>query len=144
MMNHNSQTILMALLLTAASLPAMAQKFDPQRFEAERAAYMTREVQLNPQDSVAFFTLFYEMQDKKRALHHQMKQIPKEQPSTEDSCRVAISGWDDIDLRMKAVEQDYHQRMMDVLKPSQVFRLLKAEADFCRQTFRRAAKKTKE
>lgn len=134
----------MALLLMAASLPAVAQKFDPQRFDAERAAYMTKAAQLSAEDSVAFFTLFNEMQDKKRALHHQMKRIPKEQPSTEDSCRVAISGWDDIDLRMKAVEQDYHQRMMDALRPSQVFQLLKAEGEFCRQTFRRAAKKTKE
>lgn len=127
--------------LLALATPAHAQKFDPQRFDADRAAFITREAQLSGQDSVTFFAIFNEMQEQKRRLHHQQKSCPKEQPATEDSCRQVIVECDSLDLEMKRVEADAHQRLLAALKPSTVFRALRAEEAFYRHAFRRAAKK---
>lgn len=129
------------MLLSLAVLPTQAQKHDADRFDADRARFLVRETQLSVEDSAAFFTLYNEMQTKKRQLHDRMKAQPKQQPATEDSCRAVIIERDMLDLQMKAVEQDYHARMMQQLQPSLVFRLLQAETRFYRQCFRKAAKK---
>lgn len=137
---HLSTAVLLPTLLALAT-PTHAQRFDPKRFDADRAAFITREAQLNGQDSTTFFAIFNEMQEQKRRLHHQQKASPKEQPATEDSCRQAIMERDSLDLEMKRVEQTCHQRLLDALKPSLVFRALRAEEAFYRHAFRRAAKK---
>lgn len=141
MMHNNSKQTLLLFSLLLTTLTAMAQKFDPQRFEAERAHFMVQEAQLSPTDSATFFTLFNEMEVEKRQLYVKMKELPKQMPSTDDSCKWVVIERDRIDLQMKSVEQQYHERMLNALNPSLVFRLLKAETAFCRQTFRRAAKK---
>lgn len=121
-----------------------AQKFDPERINADRAQYITQETGMCTTDSAVFFALYNEMQDKKREVHCQMKACPKEQPMSEELCRQVIEGRDSLELQMKKIEQSYHEKMLQALKPSLVFRALKAEADFCRQAFRRVAKKMKD
>lgn len=139
-MNHNRKhTILAGLLLTA--LTASAQGFNADRFDQDRTQFIVREAGLGQADSTAFFTLYNEMQDRKRDLHKQLKALPKELPSTNDSCRLVIMGRDSLDMEMKAVEQHYHARMLEMLNPATVFRALRAESAFYRQAFRRAAKK---
>lgn len=141
-MNNNRKItpLLVAVTLMTAT-PTRAQKFDPDRFDAERAHFIVQETGLSKEDSTTFFTLYNEMQARKRELHCQSKALPKEMPSTEDSCSAIIIECDKLELQMKAVEQDYHARMLAVLQPSLVFRLLKAETAFYRQAFHRAAKK---
>lgn len=142
MHNHPIPSLLTLLLLLTA-LPMKAQHEGPRQFEEDRARFMVAQAQISPADSATFFALYDEMQTRKRKLHDKMKAQPKMQPSTEDSCRAVILDCDMLDLQMKAVEQDYHARMLQALKPSLVFRLLKAEAAFYRQCFRKAAKKVK-
>lgn len=140
--NNLSYTLLALLLLLAP--PMTAQDNHRDRFDQDRAQFIVRETQLSAADSATFFALYNEMQARKCELHDQMKAMPKDMPATEDSCRDVIISRDMLDLQMKAVEQDYHARMLQALQPSLVFRLLKAEAAFYRQAFRRAAKKVKE
>lgn len=143
MKSYLSFAVLFLLSLGTAQT-AQAQRFEPDKFNHDRAQFIVRQAQLSAEDSATFFSLYNDMQQRKRELHDKCKALPRTQPATEDSCRQVILGRDILDLQMKAVEQDYHARMLQVLSPSLVFRLLKAEDDFHRQAFRRAAKKVKE
>lgn len=141
MNNHNKIPLL--TLLLALALPAAAQKFDAERFEAERAHYMVTETQLSEQDSATFFALYNELQQRKRKYHDMMKALPKELPPTEDSCRAVISQRDMLEVQMKAEEGKCHAAMMRALPGTLVFRLLKAESAFYRKFFHRASNKQK-
>lgn len=144
-MHHIIRIFFFSMSLSMAGLlPANAQQNNPAKFNHDRVEFIVRETQLSPTDSLTFFSLYNEMQARKRELHGQMKALPKELPSSEDSCRQVIMQRDMLDLQMKALEQDYHARMLAALSPSLVFQLLKAEAKFYRQAFRKAAKKVKE
>lgn len=144
MSKEMKHTTLILITLLIVPCVAMAQRFDHERFDADRAQYITLEAGLSAADSTVFFQLFYEMQEKKREVHCQLKACPKEHPATEEECRQEILGRDSLELQMKTIEQAYHEKMLQALKPSLVCRALKAEADFCRQAFRRVAKKMKE
>lgn len=83
-----------------------------------------------------FFPLFDEMLRKERALFDQMSNISRVKPATEKGCADAVKKRDELEIQIKELEQQYHNRFMKILPASKVFDVIKAQNRFHRQMFK--------
>lgn len=135
--------ILTLLLTTTIIASAFAQhpgrKFNPAKFDAEMEQFITTEAALTPQEASAFFPIYREMLKKQRAFFEQMRRFRHVDTNDEKACKDAVLEKDRLDMEIKQLQQDYHQRFMRLLPANKVFRILRAEDKFHRQMFKRAA-----
>ena len=138
-MKHRRYIIVLLVLL--CSVVAMAQepkKFDPVQFEADLEQFVATEARLTPTESATFFPLYREMRKKQMAYfgYHRRWHIVDE--SDDKACAEAIRRMDSNDLKIKRLQQLYHEKFLHILPASKVFRIIKAEEKFHRQQFKRA------
>lgn len=124
------------------SLSAQNRKkshFDPEKFEADMEQYITQKATLTPQEASRFFPIFREMQRKQRNLFHEMRCYRHLDTSDNVMCAKAVKKMDNIDIQMKIIQQEYHLKFMNVLPAGKVMEIIRAEDQFHRQAFRKAA-----
>ena len=112
------------------------QKFSPEKYQADMEQYITNEAGLTQKEAAAFFPLLREMQEKQRAIYNQMRTEGKNKPADEKDCMKAIQKRDQMELELKSIQQQYHNKFFGVLPASKVFDVLKAEDHFHRKMFR--------
>ena len=135
--------ILSILLLALLALSVQAQprpKFDPAKFDADLEQFITTEAALTPQEAAQFFPVYREMLKKQRMFFAQMRRYHHMDTRDDKACKEAIEERDQCDLQIKEVQQQYHNRFMQMLPAGKVFKILRAEEKFHRQAFRRMAK----
>jgi hypothetical protein len=128
------------VLITANLVAQDRPPFDPKKFDAEMEQFISQEACLTPQEAAAFFPLFNEMQQKQRLLFNKMKLYRHIDTNDNRACREAIKEQDEIDIQIKKIQQQYHQKFMKVLSPGKVMRVIKAEDRFHRRAFMHAVK----
>ena len=131
--------VLMLMLLAvvpAGSQPKKRPPFNPAKFEADLEQFITREVCLTPYEASKFFPIYRQMMKKQRMLFDEMRRYRLINPKDNKACEEAIRKQDEIDIRIKQLQQEYHSRFMFVLSPSKVMGVIKAEEKFHRQAFR--------
>ena len=114
--------------------------FDPDRFQAELEQFITFNAALNPAESAKFFPVYEQMMKKMRVLFDEMRRYHHVNPKDEEACANAIRKQDEIDIEMKQLQQEYHQRFMLILPASKVMSIIKAEEKFHRQAFEKFRK----
>jgi len=125
---------LAAGLLLALGLYAQDErKFSPEKFEADMIAYITREAQFTEQESDAYFPLLKDMHTKQRDIYGRMRAIGKNRPSDEKGFAEAVKTRDKLDIELKQIEQQYHQKMLKVVDAAKVYDAIRAESRFHRQ-----------
>lgn len=62
--------------------------------------------------------------------------IEIEQTTSEPICKRLVQKRDEVELELKKIQQNYHNKFFTVLSASKVFDVLRAEERFHRQTFR--------
>lgn len=130
------------LLMAFGAISANAQKrFDPVKFKADLHNYIITQAKLSDEEAARFFPLYDEMKDKQRGLQKQIRSFMKNKPTTEAACRSAIVSKDDVEIQMKKIEKSYHSRFLNVISAQKLYDILKAEADFHKNTFRKVVKK---
>ena len=112
---------------------AQERKFSPEKFEADLAAFITKEAKFTNEEASKFFPLLREMHQKQRGLYKKMREAGKEKPANEEGCANAISERDRLDIELKKLEQCYHKKMLQVLPASKVYDAIKAENQFHRR-----------
>ena len=115
------------------------QKFDPAKFEADLEQYITKEAALTHQEAAQFMPIYREMRSKQRACFDEMRSLAKTNSNDDKACRETIEKKDKVDIEVKEIQQNYHQKFMKVLAPSKVQRVIAAEERFHRQAFKRTA-----
>lgn len=116
------------------------QKFSPEKFQADLEQHITTEVGLTTEEAAKFFPLYREMQQKQRAVYHQMRELFKA-PSDEASSKKAIQRRDELEMELKRIQQTYHNKFLKVLSASKVYKSIIAEDQFHRRAFRKFGKK---
>lgn len=114
--------------------------FDPAKFQADLEQFITSNAALNPAESAKFFPVYEQMMKKMRMLFDEMRRYHHVNPKDEEACANAIRKQDEIDIEMKQLQQEYHQRFMLILPASKVLSIIKAEEKFHRQAFERFRK----
>lgn len=136
---------LFIVLLMVGLMPLQAQnpnkRFDPARFEAELEQFITTSAGLTPNEASAFFPLYREMQKKQRSLYDQLRRYNHVDFNDDEACKKHIQERDRLDVQIKELQQSYHNQFMKVLPARKVFFILRAEDNFHRQAFKRAAKR---
>ena len=112
------------------------QKFSPEKFQADLEQFITQEAGLTSEESTKFFPLYREMQQKQRVIYKQMKELGKNKPSDEASCRKAVERRDELELEQIRLHQNYHKQFLRVIPASKVYEVLRAEARFHRRAFK--------
>ena len=133
MKNQKIMALAVALLMSVALHAQEDRKFSPEKFEADLTAYITREAQLSQQECEAYFPLLKEMHTKQREIYARMRAIGKNRPTDEKGFADAVKTRDKLDIELKQIEQQYHQKMLKVVDAAKVYDAIKAESRFHRQ-----------
>ena len=129
--------LLMTFILQAHAQQKARAPFDPHKFEVDLEQYITTNAGLSPREAAAFFPVYRQMMTKMRSCFDEMRRFHRVKPKDNDACAEAIRKQDEIDIEMKLLQQEYHQRFMTILSPSKVLAVIKAEEKFHRQAFKR-------
>ena len=138
--------ITILVLLAAISLNGLAQyKNDGQRFSKEEFVrqleqYVAHEAQLTSKEQAEFFPIFREMHLKMRKVFDAMKKIDSTCSSNDKACANAIRQKDKMDIELKRIQQQYHNKFLDILPACKVMKAIKAEDKFHRNILKRWSK----
>lgn len=143
-MRNKSKVFIVVMMTLMSFLPIQAQnqpqKFDPARFEAELEQFITTAAGLTPNEASAFFPLYREMQKKQRSIYDQLRRHKHVDFNDDAACEKSIRESDRLEVQMKELQQTYHNKFMKVLPAKKVFFIMRAEENFHRQAFKRAAR----
>ena len=117
-------TLLFILCLT---LSVQAQKkpgFSKEEFRAKQEAYLTQKAELTPEEAGKFFPIYFELQDRKKAINDKAWQKARKgkSPNTTDA---EYEESDKLDI-------EYLNRFKKILSPQKLFKLQRAEVKFHR------------
>ena len=129
--------IILMLCLVCLGASAQQNKFNPQRFQAALEQFITREAKLTQKEAADFFPIYKELQAKQRALFQQAGRARWRKPATEAECRSAIEKQDNVDIQIKKLQKQYHQKFLKVISASKLYDVIKAEDQFHRQSIRK-------
>lgn len=115
-------------------------RFSPEKFEAELQQFLVQEASLTPQEAAKFFPVYKEMNRKQRALYERQRQLGMIKPKDEKGCQKAIKDRDEIEVELKRIQQNYHNKFLDILPASKVYDVLNAEDRFHRRMLRKWSK----
>lgn len=124
---------ILTLCATAQERERTERRFSPEQFVAELQKYITEEAGLTQQEAAKFFAVYKEMQEKQRALFDRQRELGRVKPADEQGCLKVIKESDEIDLELKRIQQNYHNRFVEMLSASKVYDILKAESRFHRR-----------
>lgn len=137
------------VMLFAITLGGMAQqKQEGQRltkedFIRQLEQYVTQEAQLTSKESAEFFPVYREMHMKMRKVFDAMKNIDRKRPNTDKACADAIRQKDKMDIELKRIQQQYHNKFLDILPACKVMKVINAEDKFHRNMLKRWSKGNK-
>lgn len=120
---------------------AQNRQFSPQQFERDKERFIIREAKLSPDEAKKFFQLYKECQEKMRTYFDRNKKLSENKPSSEKEIVKNIQERDRLEIEMKKLQQQYHNKYLKVLPASKVYDALNAEDKFHRHMFRNSAKK---
>ena len=87
-------------------------KFDPEQFQAELEKFITAEVSLSQAESAAFFPVYRELRKKQRNIFEQIKRHKHVKPTDNKAAAEAIKQQDKLELEMKELLKDYHNKFI--------------------------------
>lgn len=110
--------------------------FDPKRYNEEIESFITRGANLTKDEAKAFFPLLRELKEKQRAIFKQQKKMDKSAFNDNAAAKEAITTFDERELEMKKLQQQYHQKFLEVLPATKVLKCIHAEERFNRGMMR--------
>lgn len=137
--------VLLMMLASAIVVQAQAKhggnRLSKEQFMAELEKFIAAEADLTPQECNKLFPVMREMYSKQRVYFDKMKNQYKKFPQTEAECREAVKMRDKIDLDIKKLQQTYHNKMLDVVSPRKVMKVILAEDRFHRSMLKKWSRK---
>ena len=121
-------------LLIAASLSSFSQSEEAKKkIEAAKIALITERLGLTPEQAEKFWPIYREYGLKRKDIRQEFDQARRSfdpNQATEEENKNMLELATQIKERQLKLEQDYSQRMLDVITSRQLNNLRKAEGDF--------------
>jgi hypothetical protein len=76
------------------------------------------------------------MHQKQRAVYHKIRQATKQQPADDKACEATLKECDKLNVELRQIEQNYHQKMMKAIPAKKVYDAIMAENQFHRRMMR--------
>jgi hypothetical protein len=132
--------ILITLLMMTALLPTLAQqKCNREEFRAKQEAYLTEQAELTQDEAAHFFPLYFELQDKKKALNDAAfakAKTGKEGTATEKEYEDILDQLAQARLACDRLDVEYLGRFKQILSAKKLYFLQRAEMKFHRDLVR--------
>lgn len=135
--------ISIAFLLLTASSQSRDKRLSKEHYQAQLAQFIIQEAQFTAKEAADFRVIFKEMQNKQRKTFEAMKDIWHKPGRGEKECAEAIRQKDKMDIELKNLQQQYHNKLLKVIPASKVFKAIIAEDKFHRQMLRKWSNKPK-
>lgn len=116
-------------------------RFDYDTFKAEMISFIANEAKLNAAQLQKFKPVCEAMLEQKRKLFQKVREANRSTYVTNEDFKNAIQKVDRWELEMKTLEKKYHDNLLKILPAQKVFLIIKAEAKYHKQAFRRAARR---
>jgi hypothetical protein len=132
--------ILITLLMMTTLLPALAQqKCNREEFRAKQEAYLTEQAELTQDEAARFFPLYFELQDKKKALNDAAfakAKTGKKGTATEKEYEDILDQLAQARLACDRLDVEYLGRFKQILSAKKLYFLQRAEMKFHRDLVR--------
>ncbi len=134
---------LVILIMFMSSFVANAQapagkghrRFDPQRFERQLESFVLKRLELSQSETSAFLPLFRQKRKAEVAIMDSGRKSRHKRPTSEREWAQALKTFDANEVKLKKIQQDYHEKMLKVIPASKIMKMVKAEEDFHREAF---------
>lgn len=111
----------------------------PDEFRAKLQAFITEKAELTPGEAAKFFPVYFELQDKKRAVNDKVwKQIQKGKDDNLSDAAYEEVLLNVYDLRIEADKLDkvYYEKFKAILSPKKIYMVQRADTYFHRELVR--------
>lgn len=135
---------LLLYIMFAMPLAAVAQDnnvLDVERFRSELREYVLAKVDFTIEEADTFFSLYYEMRDKERAVFADGAKIYKGMQMSEEECRAALMYYDESQVKLKQLQMVLHNQMLEVLPAKKVLMALRRCEKFNRDIYQKMSAK---
>ncbi len=125
-----------ALTMAQEEAPGKKGNFDPKAFEQDLEQYIVKEAGLTKAEEEKFLPIYREMRQKQIKVMDSGRKALENKPTTEKDFETLLKTHDNEDIELKKIAQTYHNKMLTVVPASKVIKVIRAEQNFHRNTFR--------
>lgn len=111
------------------------QRLSPEEFRAKQQAYITEKAGLTADEAAKFFPLYFELQDRKKALNDDAWKLlrkGREGQTTEAQYDEIMEGVFDARIASARLDKTYFERFKKVLSSKKIYLVQRAEMRFNR------------
>lgn len=122
------------------------QRMSPEEFRAKQKAFIIEKAGLNKEEAAKFFPVYFELQDKKKALNDKawgLLRKGKDNKTTEAQYAEILKGVYDARSASDKLERDYYEKFKKILSNKKIYMVQKAEMRFHRELLKSANRKDK-
>ena len=122
------------------------QRLLPEEFRAKQKAFIIEKAGLNKEEAAKFFPVYFELQDKKKALNDKawgLLRKGKDDKTTEAQYAEILKGVYDARSASDKLERDYYEKFKKILSNKKIYMVQKAEMRFHRELLKSANRKDK-
>ena len=122
------------------------QRLSPEEFRANQKAFIIEKAGLNKEEAAKFFPVYFELQDKKKALNDKawgLLRKGKDDKTTEAQYAEILKGVYDARSASDKLERDYYEKFKKILSNKKIYMVQKAEMRFHRELLKNANRKDK-
>lgn len=122
------------------------QRLSPEEFRAKQKAFIIEKAGLNKEEAAKFFPVYFELQDKKKALNDKawgLLRKGKDDKTTEAQYAEILKGVYDASSASDKLERDYYEKFKKILSNKKIYMVQKAEMRFHRELLKSANRKDK-
>ena len=122
------------------------QRLSPEEFRAKQKAFIIEKAGLNKEEAAKFFPVYFELQDKKKALNDKawgLLRKGKDDKTTEAQYAGILKGVYDARSASDKLERDYYEKFKKILSNKKIYMVQKAEMRFHRELLKNANRKDK-
>ena len=122
------------------------QRLSPEEFRAKQKAFIIEKAGLNKEEAAKFFPVYFELQDKKKALNDKawgLLRKGKDDKTTEAQYAEILKGVYDARSASDKLERDDYEKFKKILSNKKIYMVQKAEMRFHRELLKSANRKDK-
>ncbi len=124
------------LAMAQGETPGKKGNFNPKEFEQNLEQHIVKETSMTKEEEEKFLPLYREMRQKQIKVMDSERQAHEKKPTTEKEFEALLKARDNADIELKKITQTYHNKMLNVMPASMIFKVMRAEQDFHRDSFR--------
>lgn len=142
-MKMKKQIVLLLILIGGFTLSwasdGVCQHLSPDEFRTRQKAFITEAAQLTDSEAAKFFPIYFELQDKKKALSDkawkQLRRGKAEKLSDAQYEEIMLQVYDSR-IESEKLEKSYYEKYKKVISPQKIYLVQRAETKFHREILR--------